>query len=520
MPQTPDEVLDEALVEIDAEFSAPDSDPSVPGAISSVEPGTEALAAAPTTDMLTGGFTLAISEDRLTATITFPPLKNARRPEQRVVTRVLTDEHKLRDIDQDALTDAIARAVRTEEGTVSRVIATGTPAVDGQDGRMEWLGDFFQSRAITLPDGSVDHYRHTKVSVYEGQPLVQLHPPSKGTPGRDVCGRTLKPAEGKPVQLEHDETVRAEPRNPQILVSARPGMVEHARGKLSVSDLQVVDAVDYSTGSIEFEGAVQVRNHVDPKFSVYGAGTVIIGGTVDNARIESKKNIQIDKGVMGHGSALITCGGDLMIGFAREAAIHCGGRLVARRELLWCEGEVHGDLLCETGRIVGGHWRVGGRVVVEELGSREEVMTILTLGGAPEQNRALVRLTRDRKAAQKQLEEFRRRYAPFLVGGQGNFTPSELEALLQRKYLFERQASRTRKREYFLRRRLVMQRRSSFAWVKSKIHAGVRLRLNGGSFVHEFLETQPGPVCVRYDSEKKELEILHRALEECEVGLR
>lgn len=526
MTQTPDELLDEAIAEVEAEVPAPSSElPDAPAdgevqADAIVQASTGGIAAAPTHEMLTGGFTLAIAEDRLSATITFPPLKNSRRPEQREVRRSLLTDHKLQEIDEDALTDAIAHAVRSDEQPVSRVIATGCAAIDGEDGVIEWLGDFFESHIITLPNGSVDHYRHTKVSVYEGQPLVHVHPPTKGTPGRDVCGRVLKPSEGKPAQLEHDDTVRKEQRNAEILVSARPGMVEHARGKITVSDLQIVEAVDYATGSIEFEGAVQVRNQVDPNFSVYGSGTVIIGGPVDKARIESKKNIQIDKGVMGHGRGEIVCGGDLMLGFAREATIHCGGRLVARRELLWCDGEVHGDLLCDTGRIVGGHWRVGGRLVVEELGSREEVATILTLGEAPEQNRVLHRLTRDRKAAQKQLEDFRRRYAPFLDGGVGNFTPSELEALLHRKYVFERQASRTRKREYFLRRRLVLQRRGSFAWVKTMIHPGVRLRMNGGTFLHEFLEPQPGPVCVRYDSETKELEILHRALEDCEIGMR
>lgn len=522
MTQTPEDLLDEAIAEVEPD--APDPDPIVqppaPDPDASVESAPGGIAAAATHEMLTGGFTLAIADDRLSATITFPPLKGARRPEMREVTRTLREEHRLEVIDEDALTDAIAHAMHADEQSVSRVIATGTAPVNGEDGVIEWLGDFFESHLITLPDGSVDHYRHTKVSVYEGQPLAHVHPPTRGIVGRDVCGRVLKPVEGKPAQIDFDDTVRPEPHDAEILVAARPGLVEFARGKVTVSDLQVVEAVDFATGSIEFEGAVQVRNQVDPKFSVYGSGTVIIGGPVDNARIESKKNIQIDKGVMGHGQALITCAGDLMIGFAREAAIHCGGRLVARRELLWCEGEVHGDLLCDAGRIVGGHWRVGGRLVVEEIGSREEVTTFLTLGEAPEQNRALARLTRARKQAQQQLDEFRRRYAPFLGKDAGNLDASALEALQQRKYVFERQASRTRKREYFLRKRLVQQRRGSFAWVKTMIHPGVRLRMNGGTFVHEFLDPQPGPVCVRYDSEKKTIEILHRSLEDCEVGQR
>jgi uncharacterized protein len=510
MTQTPDQLLDEAIAEV-----APEG-PACP--LTTIEITEETVP--PVYEPFLGDFTLVLAEDRLSATITFPPLKGERRPEVRAVMRALQEKHRLVDVDEAALTEVVADAFRAEDGPVSGVIAQGTPAIDGENGRIEWLGDFFESHAIQMPNGSVDHYRHTKVSVYEGQPILQIHPPSKGTPGCDVLGRTVRARPGEPAKVEHDDTLRPDVHDPSFLVAARPGMVENARGKVSVSDVQVVEAVDFATGSIEFEGAVQIRNQVEPKFSVYGAGTVIIGGTVENAHIESKKNIQIDKGVMGRGSAVISCRGDLFIGFAREAAIHCGGRLIARRELLWCEGEVHGDLLCEAGRIVGGHWRVGGRVVIDELGSREEVTTILTLGEAPEQNRALARLTRDRKNAQAQLEEFRRRYAPILRGGLGKIADSEREALEHRKYLFERQASRTRKREYLLRSRLVQQRRRSFAWIKTKIHAGVRLRMNGGSFVHEFLQAQPGPVCVRYDSENKTVQILHRDLEDCEVGMR
>jgi len=485
---------------------------------SAKDSGKDASSSAP--DPLAAGLAVKISDDGLKAELTLPSLHGASRPDVDAIIDELKTEHKIAAPDVGAVEYAIEQALASESRPVTATIAEGQAPVKGEDGAIEWLGDFFESQAIRMPDGSVDHYHHTKVSVYEGQPLVQIHPPTSGHSGRTVRGKPIKPASGTPVELEFDETIKREERNPNILCAAHSGMVECYRGKVTVSNVQIVEAVDFSTGSIDFEGAVQVRNGVAPKFSVVGSGAVIIGGPVENARVESRKSVTIEKGVLGKGDAVVICPGDMSIGFAREATIQCGGRLVARRELLWCEGEVHGDMLVDTGRIVGGHWRCGGRVVADEIGSREEVTTILTLGEAPEQNRALKVLTRDRKKYHEQIAEFRRKYGPLLSGRIGQIDPKEREQLEQRLELYQRQASRSRKREYILRKRLNIQRRASFVWVKTKIFGGTRLRMNGGQFVHEFTEEQPGPVCVRFDADTRTTVVEHIGLEDCTARMK
>ena len=512
-----DDVIDATEKAISTAADPPAADPSIPDPSAAADPP---AATDPEPDPLADGLSVQISEDRMTATLTLPPLMGAPTPDPSAIVEYLRDEHRLVDVDKDAVDQAVIEATGSESKATAVVVARGAEAVPGEDGRLEWLGDFFESRALKMPDGRVDHYHHTKVSVCEGQPILKIHPPSRGQPGTDVVGNTVKAHPGSEAEIELDETVRRDERDASLVCAARPGMVEFYRGKVLVSEVLIVDEVDFSSGSIDFEGAVQVRNSVAPKFTVAGSGTVIIGGPVENARVESKKSITIDKGVMGKGDAVVTCAGDLSIGFARETAIHCGGRLDARRELLWCEGEVHGDLMAETGRIVGGHWRAGGRVVADEVGSREEVTTIITLGEAPEQNRALKLLTRDRKKYQEQLVEFRRKYLPMIQGRLGRIGAKEREALEQRLFLYQRQASRSRKREYVLRKKLNIQRRASFLWVKTMIFASTRLRMNGGKHVHEFKEEQPGPVCVRYDADTRSAVIEHIGLEDCASRFR
>ena len=508
---TSEDILDEAVAVDEATGTAGDAasaEESAPDAAAPEAPETPP-------DPLADGLAVTVSSDGLVAELALPPMKGAPTPDLEALVEELRSAHGLVDVDTDAVEALVAEALDSESKSTTAVVARGTEPIDGEDGTVEWLGDFFESQAIRLPNGAVDHYHHTKVSVYEGQPIVQLHPPTRGTPGRDVRGQTIKSEAGTEVDLEFDETVVRDPHDPSVLCAGRAGMVESYRGTVTVSEVQIVEAVDFATGSIDFEGAVQVRNAVAPKFSVVGTGAVIIGGPVENARVESRKTVTIEKGVLGKGDAVVVCSGDMSVGFAREAKIQCGGRFVAKKELLWCEGEVHGDLLVESGRIVGGHWRCGGRIVADELGSREEVTTILTLGEAAEQNRALRVLTRDRKKYQEQLVEFRRKYGPLLSGRIGKLDPKDRETLEHRLAMYERQASRSRKREYVLRKRLNIQRQASFVWVKSMIHAGTRLRMNGGKFVHQFQEPQPGPVGVRFDAETKTAVVEHIGLEDC-----
>ena len=210
-----------------------------------------------------------ISEDELSAELVLPPLRGKPPVDFQATVKALVERHRIVDVDREALHAGLEAAGLSDDAPVRCVIATGEPAV-GEDGTIEWLGAFFESQAIHMPNGAVDHYHHTKVSVYEGQPLVQIHPPTGGRPGRTVCGGTIKPVPGQPAKLEFDDSVRPDERTPDVLCAARAGMVECYRDRLTVSEVQIVDAVDFATGSIDFEGAVQVRNTVAPKFSVVG----------------------------------------------------------------------------------------------------------------------------------------------------------------------------------------------------------------------------------------------------------
>ena len=452
-------------------------------------------------------YVLEVSPDRLEARLAFAPFDRQKMPCSTDVVRGLGQLEGLVFLDEEAVEQALEAAAGQVEPPPKRVIARGEAAIDGEDGRLEWLGEFFESEVVRLPDGSVDHYHRTQVSVYEGQALVRIHPPTHGRAGCDVFGEKIKPKPGKPAPIKLDPTVRRDGRDPQVVVAARPGLVEYKGSKLSVSDVLDLDRVDFASGSVEFEGAVQVHHDVHPRFSVYAGGSLHIGGIVDSARVESRTRIQIDGGVLGHGRAEVICAGDVSLSYARDARIHSEGAVQLQREALNVQAEVEGDLLAESARIVGGHWRVGGKAIVGELGSREELGTRIVLGAGGQAGDELKSLTRERKRTQERLVQFRRRWGRVLRGEIGAPDEKELRRLRERLEVLEAEARESRSAEYTRRLSLRRQRQDSKLWVQGAIHPGVEVALDGGRVRRRFGRLLHGPLCVLYDTAAKEVAV-------------
>jgi uncharacterized protein len=430
--------------------------------------------------------------------------------EVRDLVRSLLEDHQLVGILEDKVADAAATAATAGETDQMPgvCIARGIAPTPGEDGSLKWLGEFFDSRAITMPDGSVDHYHHTRCSVYEGQPLVEIVPPTAGVPGMDVYGNELPATPGHPAPLQADAGVEREAENEEVFIAARGGQVEYNNGRLGVSELLTVKEVDYSVGSIDFDGAVEVHGDVGARFEVRGGASVQIQGSVENAEIESDRQVEIRGSVLGRGDALLVSGANMILSCVREAEIHCGGTLIVQRELLWCQAEVYEDLCVEHGRIVGGQVKVGGKVIAAELGSREEVLTQIQLGEAPQSSRALKRLFRERRHSHGRLQEFVRRHAGKLDRADGGpYTDTEREGHLKRRSALRAIARRARRREMILRKRLQRRRRASGLMITGTIHAGVEVSFVDNQLIHRFDETVKGPVKVGLDESGKSLQV-------------
>lgn len=198
-------------------------------------------------------------------------------PKQTLDASQLAAVVRQRGVSIDATVEArlqqIVQAFHDESDQLEHVIAESIPAVNGQDGRLEWVEGFdpaTEPRAENAPDDSeaVSYYdRVAYIHVTEGSHVATLHEPTEGEDGRDVTGRTLKARPGKRCDAKIDSTFMVDSSG--HVIAQADGVLQYNKGVLKLSRLfEVKGYVDFSTGNIDFDGTVNVRQGVRDRFEV------------------------------------------------------------------------------------------------------------------------------------------------------------------------------------------------------------------------------------------------------------
>ncbi len=444
----------------------------------------------------TATWQLELDEDELEARLLLEPGCRLGPQDVPDLLADLTGERGLVEVDEAALREALADGDVDPSETRRIVVARGTPPEPGRDGAIEWLGTFFESCPLTRPDGSIDWYHRNKRSVEPGAEIARIHPPRPGRPGLSVRGEELPPPEALPVELELTDGAVWADADASLVLAARGGMVEHARGRLDVCPLHEVDAVDFGTGAIDFDGTVHVRGDVKDLFSIEARGAVRIDGFVEAASLTAGSTIEIRGGMAGHGKARLECGGDLETAYVWDADIRCGGQVLVRGELLRCRAEVCGSVTCEGGRLVGGEWRLGGSLQVGELGSPRGVATEIVVGRHAGLEAELAELEEKLKARLLRLEKARALLER--LPSRRDHLPPERLAILERAEaearLLVAEHEDLRRLWGRLRRRVRDRRRAGTVWVARELHPGVRIWAGGHPRPLEIHEPVRGPV--------------------------
>ena len=401
-------------------------------------------------------------------------------------------------VDQQKVADLLSLAgVGRRAGP--EVIARGIEPTTGADARLEWLGAFFERLPLERPDGSVDHFRRNKTSVGPGQIIAQWIPPQVGAPGRTVRGEEIPGESGRPWRPTLHHTVAWTDETKTEIQTLVGGQVEFARGRVSVSQLFKVAAVDFGSSSIDFDGAVDVKGDVREGFEVHAKGSVTVSGFVETANVTSGGNLAVKQGIIGRNKIRIACAGDMEVGFARELEIECGGQLLSNGELLFCTGRVGGDVTASRNRLVGGQWQIGGSLYVAELGSESETPTVVNVGMDAELESKQAEQVADRERLQAEIARRDEQVARL----ERKRTRTEKEELaLQKLKLYlgqlrkqERQAA---DQERLMRQRIKMQLRYGTIWVIEGVYPGVKVWAGGRPQPLEVTTFLRGPVRIGY----------------------
>ncbi len=275
--------------------------------------------------------------------------------------------------------------VRQENFPIENVLVSGgTPVINGDDGKLEFL--FNVDKKIKPREdtgGKVDFHDLSIVeNVGKGQPLVKLIEPTFGTPGKDVYGKVIAPAHGKPCKLPIGENTKVSEKDATVLVSCIDGNPRYAGGVVSVTSCYTVEKdVDFSVGNVTSKGTIVVKGSVRSGFILDAVGDIEIWGTVEDSLIKSKGNVLIKGGFIGSGKGKIETEGEVTIGFARNQTI-VANNVTILREAVDCT--IYAKNIVKAGgdkiSIEGGITTAGTLIEVEALGSKNEVYTDVEAG--------------------------------------------------------------------------------------------------------------------------------------------
>jgi len=448
-----------------------------------------------------GVFELDVSPDRMSALLSLTPPRGGK-PVTEEQVRV---ELAARGI-VAGIRDEVLRAALAKGQCEAVVIAEGRPPVPGTPGHFENLLDALTERQQEDDENAVIDYRNmgNLTLVAPGQPLMRRIPTTPGQPGEDVLGAPIEPAPIPDVPFASNLTgVATDPEDPDLLLAAIAGVPMVVPQGVSVNSLLEVEAVDLTSGNIDFDGTLRVKGDIKMGMQVRVAGDVTVNGTIEAAHVHADGNITVNGGIVGMAdmmgdrgqtrTAQISCGGTVKARFITNADVVAGKNVAVEREIRQADIKAGESVLVgppgsQQGVITGGTVQALKSVQAGAIGSMSAVPTEVRVGLDPHaetKREALAAERRDLEERKDKLEKlllFLRANPQKNVNGVGERARNTLDQMLAA--LVDLQARETKLAHDLL------PLQGATITAKKRFYGGVTLHV--AHKVMEFLEDQIG----------------------------
>lgn len=332
-----------------------------------------------------GTFDVRVSDDKLSAVLDVTPPEGVGEPVKlHDVLNTLREQGIMQGVDHIKVRRVLEDVLDLGKPLGDVEIACGKSPVDGEDGDIEYYVMPPSKETIVRDDGSVDWHGKAKINaVKEGERLARLAPPGAGEVGVDVYGNPIPARSGKPARLEAGPNVTLDKESMTFFADI-DGIVELKGTTLSVRPVFVVRGdVGMESGSVEFDGAVEVSGSVQSGFYVRASGNITIQGNVEAAEIVSRTgDVEVKKGIAGKGRCFVSAHGDVKAKYIENATVYARGNVEVSSAILHSHVTAGQAVLVLAGRgsIMGGTTRAGELVQTKRLGAENEPHTVVIVG--------------------------------------------------------------------------------------------------------------------------------------------
>lgn len=371
------------------------------------------------------------------------------------------------------------------------VIAKGKPAVDSQDGRIEYtfLGEK-ESSPHLKENGKVDFYNLNLVNnVKQGELLATIYAPVDGTEGVSIFGKVIAPKAGKRIVPPVGKNVELIENGTKIIANIEGEAIIE---KNLVSVLQahtVAGDIDFATGNIDFVGSVIIHGNVTNGFTVKAGGNVEVNGAVIGGTIEATGDVVVRNGIQGQNKGYIKTGGNLFARYIENATIIASNNVDGGEAIMHSEISSGGEVtvLSRKGVIVGGVIRAAKQVHCGVAGSEIGAVTVIEIGINPMAREELKNIYHDLPLKEKELEKAVKAVSILrqLEKSQSGLTAEKKEMLLnlmKTQYSLIGEVDRLKKRKTELELELENTKQGKLR-VKEFLYPGVKLTI-GKAIMH------------------------------------
>lgn len=319
---------------------------------------------------------LTVSADGLEATAVIPAGIS---PKAEELHRLLAESKIVFGLDVAAFREILLHSSETERHIV---VAKGRAPKPGKDAWIESIHDD-STKLHVQKDGSVDYHEgHLVQEVKQDQVLLTLHPPEPGTDGMDVRGKVLPAPKPKVLDLasKAGEGTTISPDG-LSLIALTPGLIINRKdGRLEVRRLLIIDGdVDFKIGNIETEYPVHIKGDIKAGFKVKSTGTIIVEGSIEDARVSAQGNLQVKGGIL-PGKERVKAHGDMSARFVWDRTLKARSIMV-KTSILRSDVNALGFITADE--INGGRAVAAEDITVKTLGAEAEVPTSVCTGVDP-----------------------------------------------------------------------------------------------------------------------------------------
>jgi len=355
---------------------------------------------------------IKVTPDRMQAVLLLKPLPLGQSlPEQELLDRMLDEEGVCYGRLPHAFGQCLAKV--SEENRPQRaVVALGILPIKGRDAWLRFEMEIGPLPGKILGNGEIDfRERNMFIGVNKDQLIAVKIPPTAGTPGRDIFGDPVTPEPGNDIVINISDDAAIDAATGEIRATRAGVLSKVSEGSVKVCSRQIIaQDVDFETGNINSNDALEIKGSIMPKFKVNAMGDILVCGTIEKAQVKSGGNVVVLGGLIGDLSE-IQAKGDVDISIAEHGRISADGSVILRKSAFSSRLYACGDIHCDSSsRVIHTQLIASGSITTGRVGSDSAEPSLLAAAVSPRQMQLFFDLVKIATAKKKEIEALKMRH--------------------------------------------------------------------------------------------------------------